>query len=71
MTLFNELGVVEAAGPEEFRFVRPLRDDEIDVDAIADKRQRDLHRLLDMVQLAQSDDLRRDIRDYFQLDATH
>ena len=35
---------------------------------LAAKRERDLHRLLDVLRLAKSEDLRQDIRDYFQLD---
>ena len=53
---------------EHFRFVRPLRSGEIVEEELAAKRERDLNRLLDMLKLAKSDDLRRDIKAYFQLD---
>ena len=69
MTTLARLGVVEPAShPEKFRFVRPLVDGEISADEIAAKRERDLHRLLDMLHLARSEDLRADIKAYFQLD---
>jgi len=69
VTLFEELGVVEASPhAEHYRFVRPLRPGELSPELLEDKRQRDLHRLLDMVALAGSDDLRRELVGYFGLE---
>jgi ATP-dependent DNA helicase RecQ len=69
LTTFRSLGVVEqTASPDHYRFVRRLRPGEIVEDELDAKRDRDLRRLLDMVKLARSDDLRRDIKAYFQLD---
>ncbi len=65
----DKLGVIEP-GPvlEHRRFVRPLGPAELDVEALADKRNRDLERLLDVVELAHAEDLRRSLLDYFGLD---
>lgn len=66
----EKLGVVEATiVPERYRFARALRDDELDADALATKRQGDLERLYDIVRLTQSDDIRRFVLDYFDLGA--
>ncbi len=69
LTQFTSLGVVEpSATPDHYRFVRDLEPGELSDDDIAAKRERDLHRLLDMVKLVKSDDLRGDIQAYFGLD---
>jgi len=71
-----EHGAIEpvSAGRHErarYRFVRALRDDEIDADAINEKAQRDLRRLLAVVELARSGDPAGRVREYFDLpDAT-
>ena len=65
----GKLGVIEPGPiPEHWRFVRPLRRGELDVEALADKRTRDLTRLLDVVTLVRTDDLRGYLLDYFGLD---
>lgn len=71
LTTLGELGVLEPARePETWRFLRPLREGELDPDEIAAKRERDLHRLLDVVQLTRADDMRRFLVDYFELEPT-
>jgi len=67
-----ELGAIEPVTPgrherARYRFVRALCDDEIDAEAIADKAQRDLRRLLDIVTLARSGDIAASVRAYFDL----
>ncbi len=63
-----KLGVIEPASMSgRYRYVRPLHNDEIEPTAIADKRQRDLKRLLDMVKLTQRKDIPSYIREYFSL----
>jgi len=52
-----------------FRLVEPLRDDQIDAMQIQAKRQRDLERLLDVVNLAGCPDIHAFVRAYFRLDA--
>ncbi|MCA9299112.1 MAG: ATP-dependent DNA helicase RecQ [Phycisphaerales bacterium] len=62
----EKLGVIEATSmPERYRFVRPLRDDELDVDEIEAKKRRDLGRLLRVVELARAPDLATYVSDYF------
>lgn len=69
LTTLASLGVVKQSNsPDHYHFVRPLRPGEISEKELEKKRELDLHRLLDMVQLAKSEDLRRDIKAYFQLD---
>ena len=69
LTTLVSLGVVKQSNsPDHYRFVRPLRPGEISERELEKKRELDLRRLLDMVQLAKSEDLRRDIKAYFQLD---
>lgn len=69
MITLEKLGVLEATGmPGRARFVRALRDDELDPEEIAAKRQRDLERLYEMVKLTRSEDLWRFVLDYFELD---
>jgi len=61
-----DLGVIEPTGIEgRFRFVRRLRPEELEQEAWAAKRRRDLERLLQIVRLARSDDLRAFVLDYF------
>jgi ATP-dependent DNA helicase RecQ len=65
----EKMGVIEPTPtPEHFRFVRRLEEDEIDNDDLEAKRERDLLRLLDMVQLVQCEDIRQYVLDYFELD---
>ncbi len=64
----ESLGVVEQTSiPGRYRFVRPICDEEVEPEAIAAKTQRDLRRLLDMVQAARAEDLRKAIIEYFDL----
>ncbi len=68
-TTLEKLGVIEPTGePEHYRFVRGLEPDEIEPEEVAAKRRRDLERLLDVVHLVQSDDLRAFLLAYFGLD---
>ena len=65
----QKLGAVEATStPGRWRFVRPVHDDEIDAEAINEKKQRDLMRLLDVVKMTQADDVRRFVINYFELE---
>ena len=64
----EKLGVIEASELERYRFVRPIRAEEIDTDDIEAKRKRDLERLLDAVRLVRSEDIRGFVIDYFGLD---
>ena len=64
----EKLGVVEATSdPERFRFVRALRDEELDPEEIEAKRRRDLERLLDVVKMTKADAPERFIVGYFGL----
>lgn len=64
----EKLGVIEPTSfPDRYRFVRPIELDEIDETAIADKKDRDLTRLLDMVKLVKSEDIRQHVLEYFDL----
>lgn len=66
----EKLGVIEQTSVQgRWRFVRPLRDDEIDPTDIEEKKQRDLMRLLDIVKLTQAEDIRAFVIDYFELEA--
>ncbi len=65
----EKLGVLEPAAPDRWRFERPLRQEELDPEAIAAKRQRDLRRLLDVVELTRTDDIATAVTDYFDLAA--
>ncbi len=61
-------GVIETTSvPGRYRYVRPLEPGEVDSDAIADKRQRDLRRLLTMLELIRSEDIAQFVTDYFEL----
>ena len=65
-----DLGVIEPTSVEgRFRFVRPIEPHELDAEASAAKRQRDLQRLLQIVQLARSEDIREYVLEYFRLTA--
>ena len=65
----EKMGVLEAAAtPELYRFSRRLQEGELDGEELAAKRERDLRRLLDMVELVRSDDIRQYVLDYFGLD---
>ncbi len=69
LTTFTSLGIVErTTSLDHYRFLRPLQPGEIQEQDLDAKRERDLHRLLDVVKLAKSEDLREDIKAYFQLD---
>ena len=50
-----------------YRFVRELDDSELDVAEIEDKTQRDLKRLLDIVNMTKADDVAAYLREYFEL----
>ncbi len=68
ITLEKE-GVVERTSIQgRFRFVRPPLDEDIDPAEIDAKRNRDLQRLLNVVQLTQADDPKSFVLDYFELD---
>jgi ATP-dependent DNA helicase RecQ len=69
------LGVVNPVymGSDEtgrYRFVQPLDQDLLDPEEIEAKSQRDLQRLLQMVHLTRSDDVRSFVLDYFELEPT-
>ncbi len=65
----EKLGVIEPRpGQERFRFVRAILDEEIDADEMTSKKERDLRRLLDMVRLVRTDDIRQYVLEYFGLD---
>ena len=61
-----DIGVIEPTGVEgRFRFIRAIEPHELDAAGSAAKRQRDLQRLLQVVQLARSEDLRQYVLEYF------
>ncbi|MEQ8769441.1 MAG: RecQ family ATP-dependent DNA helicase [Phycisphaerales bacterium] len=67
-----DLGAIEPASFQDgplptYRFVRALDDAELDTGAMEEKRQRDLHRLLDVVKLTQADDIKAYVNAYFEL----
>ena len=71
----ERLGVVAPVmmGPDatgRYRFVRAIEDDEVDPDEIEAKRVRDLERLLQVVRLTKSPDVRAFVLDYFELEPT-
>ena len=62
----SDLGVIEPTSVEgRYRFVRSLEPHELDAPGADAKRQRDLQRLLQVVQLARSDDVRAYVLAYF------
>ena len=62
-------GIIEQADTaERYRFIRRPVDGDFSRSEIEEKRQRDLRRLLDVLELVQSDDIRGRILDYFGLD---
>lgn len=64
----EKLGVIEGTGaPDRYRQVRRLDEDEIEEDEIEAKKQRDLHRLLDVVKIAQCEDPQAFVLEYFDL----
>jgi ATP-dependent DNA helicase RecQ len=70
LTTLEKLGVVEQGHrPGHYRFVRPPEGDEFDPAGIEAKRERDLHRLLDVVTLIKAEDQRAFVIEYFGLDA--
>ena len=70
LTTLEKLGIVEEGGsPGHYRFVRPPQPGDFDPAEIEAKRERDLHRLLDVVHLVQAEDQRAFVKDYFGLDA--
>ncbi len=66
------MGVVEPTSVSEaeprYRFVRELDEGEIDEDSITDKRQRDLMRLLSVVEMVRAGDIAGYVNEYFKLD---
>ena len=70
----EKLGFIASIEAGRYRFVRslddhdPAQDSGIDANAIEEKRKRDLMRLLDVVKLVKSGDIRRHVLDYFELD---
>lgn len=69
LNTLERLGIIEetiSAG--RWRFVRPPAPGEIDAAAVDAKRQRDLRRLLDVVQLVKAEDQRAFVLDYFGLE---
>lgn len=68
-----ELGGIEPVsvmgedGGRRYRFVRTLDDDEIDPAQIAEKHQRDLLRLLDVVKMTKSPSIPAYVSEYFEL----
>ncbi|MFI4855592.1 MAG: RecQ family ATP-dependent DNA helicase [Phycisphaerales bacterium JB065] len=71
LTTLERLGVIESAPfMGHYQFVRPLDDATISPEDIQDKKQRDLTRLLDIVKLTKSEEIRAFIRDYFDLPIT-
>lgn len=72
MIELERMGAVEPVGAmfAGYRFVRRLRDDEVDPRAMDDKEQRDLQRLLEVVRMVKSDDIAAFVLDYFQLEPT-
>ncbi|MEL6499039.1 MAG: RecQ family ATP-dependent DNA helicase [Planctomycetota bacterium] len=64
-----DMGVVEPTSvrvePPRYRLVRELDDSEIDEAFIAEKKRRDLERLLSVVQMAKSGDVAGDVNRYF------
>ncbi len=67
-----DMGVVEPTSVTDaqprYRFVREPEPGEIDETSIAEKRQRDLMRLLSVVEMVKSDDIASHVNTYFQLD---
>lgn len=67
-----ELGAIEPTSVTDaeprYRFVRELRPGEVDEAEVAEKRRRDLLRLLRVVELAKSPDIAGDVARYFELD---
>ncbi|MFI4892975.1 MAG: RecQ family ATP-dependent DNA helicase [Phycisphaerales bacterium JB058] len=68
----EELGVVEQTSVTDaeprYRLLRELEPGEVDDEEIAEKRKRDLLRLLRVVELTRSDDIARDVSRYFELE---
>ena len=68
LTTLEKLGcIAPSAIPGHYQFICPLDDRQIDPEEIKSKKQRDLHRLLDMVNLTREGDIRKFILDYFEL----
>jgi ATP-dependent DNA helicase RecQ len=57
----------ETGGRGRYRFVRSLDDDELDPNQIEEKRQRDLMRLLDVVNLTKAESIPAFVSEYFDL----
>jgi ATP-dependent DNA helicase RecQ len=69
MIALEHIGVVEDSPiPGRYRFVRPIKDEELDLEDLGAKRGRDLHRLVDMVQMIRGDQPREYVRRYFEGD---
>ncbi len=71
----ERLGVVTPvyAGPDttgRYRFARPLDQDAVEPEEIEAKHQRDLHRLLQIVRLTKTEDVRAFVLEYFDLEPT-
>ncbi len=62
--------VIEPAGADgRYRFVQTLKDEDVDVTGIDEKKKRDLARLLDIVKLTQCNDIAEFVRIYFDMPA--
>ena len=69
MITLEHLGVIEDSNiPGRYRFVRPIRDEELDLGELGAKRERDLHRLVDMVQMIRGGHPREYVHRYFEGD---
>ncbi|MEM1424846.1 MAG: RecQ family ATP-dependent DNA helicase [Planctomycetota bacterium] len=71
----ERLGVVTPVyvGPDatgRYRFAKPLDQDDVSPDEIESKHQRDLERLLQVVRLTKTPDVRAFVLDYFELEPT-
>lgn len=67
----EHLGVIERTGVgERYRPVRRLLDEDIDEGEIAAKKRRDLERLLGVVQMVRSGDIRSRVLEYFGIEPT-
>ena len=68
MITLQKLAVIEpAAVPETYRFCRPLDEESVDPEEIDAKKQRDLKRLLMVLEMTRSEDIRAYVNEYFGL----
>ncbi len=69
MIALEHMGVIEDSYvPGRYRFVRPIRDEELDTDELHSKRDRDLRRLVDVVQMVRGGEPRAYVKRYFEGD---